>query len=100
MGKKRFERGEIVRETAQLTPDEIGKVCGDVLDFARERIGEGVNARAIDLRLWMAAMLIHSANQVSIETEIRASFETKLKFLGISQTKTEDQLADDLGLLH
>ena len=56
-------------------------MCEQVLLFARETVGESVNAKTLDLRLWMAAMLIHTAFGVSIEAEIRESVEQKLKFL-------------------
>ena len=44
-------------------------------------VGDVVDAKTIDLRLWAAAALINSARTVSVETVVRRSLEEKLKFM-------------------
>lgn len=80
-------------------PDEIREVCNAVLDFAREKCGEDVTAPAVDLRLWMAATLIHSACQVADPLEIRSTVDKKLLWLREKQHSVDGDLADWLGFL-
>ena len=81
-------------------PVEIREVCTAVLDFAREKCGDEVTAPKVDLRLWMAATLIHSACQVADPLEIRSTVDKKLMWLREKQRSADDDVAGWLGFLN
>lgn len=68
-------------ETAELTAEEIGAAADSVLELARQRFGEQIGAKSVDLRLWAAAALIDSAFRVSTKQGVMRSLEQKLAFM-------------------
>jgi hypothetical protein len=72
-------------ETADLTVDEIMAAVESAKALARERFGEHIDAKSLDLRLWAAAALIDSACAVSIRSRIMRSLGEKLAFIEASR---------------
>lgn len=72
-------------ESAELSVEEIMAATEGALAHARERYGEQVDAKTIDLRLWAAAALIDSALRASVKPAIMRSLEEKLATMRASR---------------